>query len=62
MGRGGERLTPTPPLFHVLVQLDAAPPSLRESPGTVQISGARRSLLVEGARRTAAVFLRESGF
>jgi putative peptide zinc metalloprotease protein len=58
----GERLTPTPPLFHVLVQLDAAPPSLRESPGTVQISGARRSLLVEGARRTAAVFLRESGF
>lgn len=55
-------LIPNPPLFHVLVQLDAPPPSLRETRGHLQIEGARRSLLGEGLTRLAAVALRESGF
>jgi len=58
----GEALTPTPALFHVLVQLDAAPPAHQETRGQVQIDGARRSVLVEGLTRLAAVLRREGGF
>ena len=55
-------LVPNPPLFHVLVRLDEPPPSLSETRGRVQIEGARRSLLAEGARRLFVVLLRESSF
>lgn len=58
----GKELLPTPPLFHVLIQLDGAPPALRETRGRVQIAGERRSLLGEGLTHVAAVLLRESGF
>ncbi|MDM0019372.1 HlyD family efflux transporter periplasmic adaptor subunit [Variovorax saccharolyticus] len=58
----GEALVPTPALFHVLVQLDAPPPALRETRGHLQIEAARRSLLGEGLTRVFAVLLRESGF
>ena len=42
----GDGLTPSTPLFHVLVQID----------------GLRRSVLTEMATYSAAVLLRESGF
>ncbi|MDE3738774.1 HlyD family efflux transporter periplasmic adaptor subunit [Pseudomonas resinovorans] len=58
----GQELVPNPPLFHVLVQLASAPPTLRETRGHLQIEGGRRSLLVEGLTHVAAVALRESGF
>nr|WP_241653223.1 HlyD family efflux transporter periplasmic adaptor subunit [Pseudomonas alkylphenolica] len=58
----GKELLPTPPLFHVLVQLEGAPPALRETRGRLQIAGERRSLLGEGLTHVAAVLLRESGF
>ncbi|BAN50344.1 hypothetical protein PCA10_46120 [Metapseudomonas resinovorans NBRC 106553] len=58
----GKELVPTPPLFHVLVQLEQAPPSLRETRGHLQIEGNRRSLLGQGLTHVAAVLLRESGF
>lgn len=58
----GKELVPTPPLFHVLVQLDSAPPTLRETRGHLQIEGNRRSLLAEAFTHMAAVVLRESGF
>lgn len=58
----GKELVPTPPLFHVLIQLDQAPPALRETRGRLQIDGERRSLLGEGLTHVAAVLLRESGF
>ncbi len=58
----GKELVPTPPLFHVLVQLEAAPHTLRETRGHLQIDGNRRSLLAEGLTHVAAVLLRESGF
>ncbi len=60
--REGTLLVPTPALFHVLVQMDAPPATLREARGHLQIEGARRSLLGEGMRQLAAVVLRESGF
>ncbi|MDD2089833.1 LEPR-XLL domain-containing protein [Pseudomonas guariconensis] len=58
----GEARVPSSPLFHLLVQLDTAPPSLRETRGHLQIEGQRRSLLAEGLMHLAAVFMRESGF
>ncbi|WP_218511725.1 HlyD family efflux transporter periplasmic adaptor subunit [Variovorax sp. dw_308] len=58
----GEALVPTPALFHVLVQLDAPPPGMQEVRGHLQIDGARRSLLGEGATQLLAVVRRESGF
>ena len=58
----GKELLPTPPLFHVLVQLDGAPPALRGTRGRLQITGERRSLLGEGFIHVAAVLLRESSF
>ncbi|MNE12976.1 hypothetical protein D3C80_1058000 [compost metagenome] len=58
----GKELLPTPPLFHVLIQLDGAPPALRETRGRLQIAGERRSWLGEGLVHVAAVLLRESGF
>jgi Multidrug resistance efflux pump len=58
----GERLVPTVPVFHVVVTLDAAPPTVREWRGRVWIDGRRTSLLGEGMTRLAAAFLRESGF
>lgn len=58
----GEALVPNPALFHVLVKLDEAPPSLHETRGHLQIEGARRSWLGEGLTRLLAVALRESGF
>ncbi len=58
----GEALVPTPALFHVLVQLDSAPPARQEARGQLQIDGARSSLLVEGATHALAVLRRESGF
>ncbi|MDM0044351.1 HlyD family efflux transporter periplasmic adaptor subunit [Variovorax dokdonensis] len=58
----GKELTPTPALFHVLVQLSAAPPAQQETRGQVQVEGARRSVLIEGLTRLAAVLRRESGF
>lgn len=58
----GEHLVPTTPLFHLLIQLDAPPPNLRETRGHLQIEGQRRSLLAEGAKHLAAVVMRESGF
>ncbi len=58
----GQELVPNPPLFHVLVQLISAPPTLRETSGQLQIEGGRRSLLVGGLTQVAAVVLRESGF
>ena len=58
----GEALTPTPALFHVLIQLDGAPPAHQHTRGQVQIEGERRSVLVEGMTRLVAVLRRESGF
>ena len=58
----GDGLTPTTPLFHVLVQLDGPPGSLRETMGHVQINGRRRSLLGEMVTYAAGIVLRESGF
>jgi len=58
----GESLQPDSPHFHVLVQLDAAPPGQRETRGRLRIEGARRSLLGDGLTRLGAVLLRESGF
>jgi putative peptide zinc metalloprotease protein len=58
----GEALVPTPALFHVLVQLEAPPPAMQELRGHLQIDGARRSLLAEGATQLLAVVRRESGF
>lgn len=58
----GDALVPTPALFQVLVQLDAPPPSLRETRGHVQIEATRRSLLADWLTRTYAVLVRESGF
>jgi putative peptide zinc metalloprotease protein len=55
-------LTPTPALFHVLVQLEAPPPVLRETRADVHIEGDRRSLLLEGVTHLLAVLVRESGF
>ncbi|CAG4888952.1 HlyD family efflux transporter periplasmic adaptor subunit [Paraburkholderia saeva] len=57
-----DTLTPNPPVFHVLVQLDAAPPNLWETRGQLQIDGNRRSLLVEGGTHLVAALVRESGF
>jgi putative peptide zinc metalloprotease protein len=57
-----DSLIPSPPIFHVLVQLDGAPPALWETRGQLQIEGNRRSLLVEGATHLAAALVRESGF
>ncbi|MEN0106490.1 MAG: HlyD family efflux transporter periplasmic adaptor subunit [Pseudomonas sp.] len=57
-----EALVPTASLFRVVVQLQAAPPSLHETLGQVQIDGEKRSVLAEGATHMAAVLLRESGF
>ncbi|GLU36402.1 site-2 protease family protein [Pseudomonas sp. NBRC 100443] len=58
----GDQLVPSSPLFHVLVQLDEAPPNLHETRGHLQIEGQRRSLLADGLMHLAAVFMRESGF
>ncbi|ARN21699.1 HlyD family efflux transporter periplasmic adaptor subunit [Piscinibacter gummiphilus] len=58
----GESLQPDPPRFHVLVQLDTAPPGQRETRGRLRIDGAPRSLLGDGMTRLGAVLLRESGF
>jgi putative peptide zinc metalloprotease protein len=58
----GERLVPTVPVFHVVIALDKAPPTVREWRGRVRIDGRRTSLLAEGVTRVAAAFLRESGF
>ena len=57
-----EALVPTPSLFHVLVQLEGAPPGRHETRGQLQIDGARSSLLVKGATNALAVLRRESGF
>lgn len=57
-----ETLTPNPPMFHVLVQLDHAPPGLWETRGQLQIDGNRRSLLIEGGTHLIAAMVRESGF
>jgi putative peptide zinc metalloprotease protein len=57
-----DALIPNPPVFHVLVQLDAAPPARWETRGQLQIDGNRRSLLVEGATHLIAAIVRESGF
>lgn len=62
VAKSGKELVPSPALFHVLVQLDGAPPDLRETRGRLQIAGERRSLLGEGLIHVAAVLLRESGF
>ncbi|GAA6132647.1 HlyD family efflux transporter periplasmic adaptor subunit [Halopseudomonas sabulinigri] len=59
---GSRELAPSSSLFHVLIQLEQAPPTGQESLGDVQIEGTRRSLLAEGLTYMAAVFLRESGF
>ncbi|MCO7515155.1 HlyD family efflux transporter periplasmic adaptor subunit [Pseudomonas guariconensis] len=58
----GDALVPAAPLFHLLVQLDAPPPTLHETRGHLQIEGQRRSLLANGLMHLAAVFMRESGF
>lgn len=57
-----QELIPTPALFHVLVQLEQAPPHLAQTRGRLQIEAARRSLLGEGLIHLAAIALRESGF
>ncbi|WP_250519064.1 HlyD family efflux transporter periplasmic adaptor subunit [Caballeronia sp. ATUFL_M1_KS5A] len=57
-----EALIPNPALFHVVVQLDAPPSSLRETRGQLQIDGARRSALIEGGRHLLGALIRESGF
>lgn len=57
-----EALVPTPALFHVLVQLDEAPPAQQETRGQLQIDGVRSSLLAKGAINVLAVLRRESGF
>ncbi|HZZ11578.1 MAG TPA: HlyD family efflux transporter periplasmic adaptor subunit [Paraburkholderia sp.] len=57
-----DTLIPNPPMFHVLVQLDAAPPGLWETRGQLQIDGNRRSLLIEGGTHLVAALVRESGF
>ncbi|KAF0813332.1 hypothetical protein IGB42_02261 [Andreprevotia sp. IGB-42] len=55
-------LIPNPAVFHVLIQLDTAPPALRETRGQLQIDGDRRSLLGEAGTYLLAALLRESGF
>lgn len=60
--RLGEALVPTPAVFHVLVQLDEAPPARQETRGQLQIDGARVSPLVQGATQVLAVLRLESGF
>lgn len=57
-----DTLTPNPPLFHVLVQLDGPPPGGREIRGDVHIEGERRSPLLHALARLAAVLRREGGF
>jgi putative peptide zinc metalloprotease protein len=57
-----QALVPISPVFHVLVQLDAAPATGSEIRGQLQIHGGRRSLLAEGLTRLFSVLLRESGF
>jgi putative peptide zinc metalloprotease protein len=57
-----DTLTPNPPMFHVLVQLDGAPSGLWETRGQLQIDGNRRSLLIEGLEHLYAALIRESGF
>lgn len=57
-----DTLTPNPPVFHVLVQLDSAPPALWETRGQLQIDGNRRSLLIEGGTHLIAALVKESGF
>lgn len=58
----GTTLAPTQAVFHVLVQLDAAPAGLLETIGQTQLEGRRRSILKEGLDRFTAILLRESGF
>ena len=60
--RREEALVPTPALFHVLVQLDEAPPARQETRGQLQIDGTRSSLLAKSAINVLAVLRRESGF
>ncbi|MDD0971104.1 MULTISPECIES: HlyD family efflux transporter periplasmic adaptor subunit [Pseudomonas] len=55
-------LAPAAALFQVLIQLDQATPSLRETRGHLKIEGERRSLLGDGATYVLAVLMRESGF
>ena len=55
-------LAPRDALYRVRIRLDAAPKFSRQVPGSVAIDGASRSMLLDGARRLAAVLLRESGF
>lgn len=62
VANGRDALIPNPPVFHVLVQLDAPPPSLWETRGQVQIDGARRSPLADAFTHLAAALVRESGF
>lgn len=57
-----DALVPNPPVFHVLIQLDAAPPGVWETRGQLQIQGQRRSLLAEGGAHLLAALMRESGF
>ncbi|WP_087691661.1 site-2 protease family protein [Pandoraea sp. PE-S2R-1] len=57
-----DALIPNPPVFHLLIKLDAPPPSLWETRGQLQIEGMRRSLLFEGVTHLAAALIRESGF
>ncbi|MEC5384080.1 HlyD family efflux transporter periplasmic adaptor subunit [Uliginosibacterium sp. H3] len=58
----GRELTAAAPVFHVLVQLDQAPPAMSETRGQLQLDGARSSLLEQGLTTLAAALLRESGF
>lgn len=57
-----EGLVPNPPLFRVVVALDAPPGEQREMRGQLQLEGARRSWLGEAFTGLLSVALRESGF
>ncbi|RKR37642.1 HlyD family efflux transporter periplasmic adaptor subunit [Paraburkholderia sp. BL17N1] len=57
-----DALIPNPAVFHVLVQLDTAPPGLWETRGQLQIDGVRLSLLLDTGTHLIAALIRESGF
>lgn len=58
----GDNLAPTPPVFRVVVALDAPPLGGRETRGHVQIEGERASFLVQTFTRIYAALVKQSGF
>lgn len=57
-----QRLVPSQALYRVRLQLADPPEALQETRGRVRIAGARKSLLINGAKNFISVLVRESGF